>query len=257
MLRSMRLDIGRGRRRRRLSISGRRRRCHSLHLDAAFVYDKVVNGGIAGFKVRLQAQALRQQHANRVPLFQPDLVIGELREPGIGRLVRAGLDVVERVRDPVWCADDRSIEAVCNLEKGLDRKIRGFKTAGERRAGDGYVEVGIRRWRGTNGGNVKGQRGRVVGLFHDGSLRVKVHTAREDEKGREQTDMPLNDTEQRAGHGAEHGHKTPCGNDTGEPPAQFPPSGSRIPALMGWGSLLVRIPLKSGAPPSPRRCFCG
>ena len=43
--------------------------------------------GIASFKVRLEAQALCQQHANRVPLFKPDLVIGELREPGIGRFV--------------------------------------------------------------------------------------------------------------------------------------------------------------------------
>jgi hypothetical protein len=32
----------------------------------------------------LQAQALGQQHTNRVPLFQPDLVIGELGEPGVG-----------------------------------------------------------------------------------------------------------------------------------------------------------------------------
>jgi len=70
------------------------------------------------------------------------------------------------------------------------------------------VELGIRRRCQANGGNIKGQRGSVVGFFHDGSLRVKVEAALEDEKGREQTDMSLNDTE--------HEHSTPCGNDTGE-----------------------------------------
>ena len=145
-----------------------------LHLDAAFVHDEVVDGAVARFKVGLEAETLCQQHANRVPLFQPDLVIGEPREPGVGRFVRAGLDGVERVRDPVRRADDRGIEAVSNLEQGLDGKVRGFETAGVRRAGDGYVESGIRRRRRADGGNVKGQRGRVAGFFHDGSLRVQV-----------------------------------------------------------------------------------
>jgi hypothetical protein len=50
--------------------------------------------------------------------------------------------------------------------------------------------------------------------LHDGGLRVKARAGQEDEKGREQTDRSLND--------AEHGSKTPCGDDTGERTAQFP-----------------------------------
>ena len=156
----------------------------------------------------LQAEALCQQHANRVPLFEPDLVVGELREPGVGRFVRAGLDVVERVRDPVRCTDNRGIEAVSNLKKRLDGKVGGFEAAGVRRAGDGYVEIGIRRRGKANAGNIEGQRGRVVGFFHDGSLRVRREDGREDQKSREQTGMSLND--------AEHGGRTPCKKHTEE-----------------------------------------
>src|SRR5271154_2501296 len=197
MLRAVGLDVGVWRRWRRLSIGGWRRRERSLHLDTAFAHDEVIDGAIASFKVRLQAQALGQQHTNRVPLLQPDLVIGDLGEPGVGSFVRASLDVVERVGSPVRRVDNGSIEAVSNLEKGLDWKVLGFETAGVWRAGDGYVEIGVRRRRKPDGGNVKGQCGRVVGFFHDGGLRVKARAGQEDEKGREQTDRSLND----AGHG--------------------------------------------------------
>jgi hypothetical protein len=43
---------------------------------------------------------------------------------------------------------------------------------------------------------------------------VKARAEQEGEKGREQTDRSLNDSEQ--------GRKTPCGDDTGERTAQFP-----------------------------------
>ena len=209
MLRSLRLDIGGRRWRRRLAIGGWRRRGHNLHLDAALGHNEVVDGAVASFKMCLEVQALGQQNANCVPLLQPDLVIGELGEAGVGICVRAGLDVVKRVRDPVWCAGDRGIETVSNLEKSLHRKVRGFETAGVRRAGDGHVEVGVRRRRKANADNIKGERGRVAGFFQDGGrLRVKARGGQEDEKRREQTEMSLND--------AEHGHRTPCGNDTGE-----------------------------------------
>ena len=128
--------------------------------------------------MRLEAQALGQQHANRVPLFQPDLVIGELGELGVGCFVRAGLYIVERIRGPVRCADHRGIEAVSNLQKGLDRKVRGFETAGVRRAGDGYVEIGVRRRCKADGGNVKSERGLVIWFFHDRGLRMKPRGSR-------------------------------------------------------------------------------
>src|SRR3984957_18580039 len=147
MLRAMGLDVGRWRQRRRLSIGRWRRRGRNLHLDAAFAHDEVIDGAIASFKVRLQAQALGQQRTDRVPLFQPDLVIGDLGEPRVGSFVRASLDVVERVGSPVRYVDNRSIEAVSNLEQGLDREVRGFETAGVWRARDGYVEIGVRRGR--------------------------------------------------------------------------------------------------------------
>jgi len=74
---------------------------------------------------------------------------------------------------------------------------------------------GIRRLHRANGGNVKGQRGRVARFFHDRRLRVKVEPALENEKGREQTKMSLSD--------GEHVRRTPCWDNTGKPPAQFPP----------------------------------
>jgi hypothetical protein len=196
MLRSLRLNIGRWGRGGRFAV---RRPGRSLHLDAAFAHDEVIDGAIAGFEMCLEVQAFGQQHANRIPLFQPDLVIGQLGEPGVSRFVRAGLDVVERVRGPVRGAVDRGIEAVSNLEKGLDGKIRGFETAGVRRARDGYVETCVRRRCKADGGNVKGERGRVVGFLHDGGLRVKARAGQDDKNDHEPTDMSLNDAE----HGRE------------------------------------------------------
>src|ERR1700761_5081090 len=109
-----------------------------------------------------------------MPLFQPHLVIGELGQLGVSRFVRASLDDVERVRSPVWSTDNRRIEAVRNLEESFDGKVRGFEAAGMRQTGNGYVKVGI-RWRcKADGGDIEGERRRVIGLFHDGCLRVKA-----------------------------------------------------------------------------------
>ena len=47
------------------------------------------------------------------------------------------------------------------------------------------METGVRRHCRANGGDVKGQRGRVVGFFHDGGLCVKARAGQEDEKARE------------------------------------------------------------------------
>ena len=140
----MGLNVGGFRRRRSLSI--RRRRRHKLHLDAAFVDHKVVDGRIASFEVRLQIKALGKQRANRMPLLQPDLVVGELSQPCIGLFVRASLNVVERANDPVRRARNRCIEAVSNLKKGLDGKVGRFEAAGSRWAGDRDVKIGV-RWR--------------------------------------------------------------------------------------------------------------
>jgi hypothetical protein len=50
----------------------------------------------------------------------------------------------------------------------------------------------------ADGGNVEGERGLLVGLFHDGGLRVQARDGQEDED-REQTEMSLNDTEHGVG----------------------------------------------------------
>src|SRR5580698_5943951 len=126
----MGLDVGRWWRGGRLAL---RRLRHSLHLDPSLSHKEVVDRAIARLKVRLQAQALGQQHANSVSLFQPYLVIGKLGQPGISGFVRSGLDVVERVRRPVRCPDNWGVEAVCNLQESLDGKVRGFETARVRR----------------------------------------------------------------------------------------------------------------------------
>ena len=41
-----------------LDVGGWRRHGHSLHLDASFAHEEVVDGAIASFKVGLQAESL-------------------------------------------------------------------------------------------------------------------------------------------------------------------------------------------------------
>jgi hypothetical protein len=97
------------------------------------------------------------------------------------------------------------------------------------------VETGVRRRCKADGVNVKRERGRVVGFFHDGGLRVKAQGGREDENGPEQTDMSLN--------GTEHERWTPCGDDTDKRTAWFPRQELSLPtsAFSMSRSLVSRV----------------
>ena len=202
MLRAVRLDVGGTHGGWGLAGGGRGRRGDELHFEAALGEDEVIDGAVAGLHVGLKAEALGQQEADGVALFEADLVFGELGEPGIGSFVGARYDGVEGVADPVGCAGDRGVEAVGDLDESLDGEVGGLKTAGVRGARDGDVEVGVRRGGEVDGGHVKGERGGEVGLFHDGGLSVEAQGWQEEKKRGEEREMSRED--------ADHGAETPC-----------------------------------------------